>query len=145
MRTEHPAPATAFIERHKMVVRCLTTVASASGQLPQVGDCDDGRTELLVDDIQQMIHLPVPERNSLRVPNLLGLGQRLFGEGAGDGDDAAWYGFTDSTRISYPHPQINPGSACPMRGLSQSGIGSLRHGSGDILFFAIPNGIFGKG
>src|SRR5713101_3001076 len=90
MRTEHPAPATAFIERLRMMFRFLNTVASASGQLPQVGDCDDGRTELLVDDIQQMIHLPVPERNSLRVPNLLGLGQRLFGEGAGDGDDAAW-------------------------------------------------------
>ncbi len=145
MRTEHPAPATAFIERLRMMFRFLNTVASASGQLPQVGDCDDGRTELLVDDIQQMIHLPVPERNSLRVPNLLGLGQRLFGEGAGDGDDAAWYGFTDSTRISYPDPQINPGSACPMRVLPKSGIGILRHGSAEILFFAIPNGIFGKG
>src|SRR6266436_5936543 len=145
MRTEHPAPATAFIERLRMMFLFLNTVASASGQLPQVGDCDDGRTELLVDDIQQMIHLPVPERNSLRVPNLLGLGQRLFGEGAGDGDDAAWYGFTDSTRISYPDPQINPGSACPMRVLPKSGIGILRHGSAEILFFAIPTGIFGKG
>src|SRR6266851_8379687 len=145
MRSEHPAPATAFIERLRMMFRFLNTVASVSGQLPQVGDCDDGRTELLVDDIQQMIHLPVPERNSLRVPNLLGLGQRLFGEGAGDGDDAAWYGFTDSTRISYPDPQINPGSACPMRVLPKSGIGILRHGSAEILFFAIPNGIFGKG
>src|SRR5258708_10010045 len=92
-----------------------------------------------------MIHLPVPERNSLRVPNLLGLGQRLFGEGAGDGGDAAWYGFTDSTRISYPDPQINPGSACPIRVLPKSGIGILRHGSAEMLFFSIPNGIFGKG
>ena len=145
MRTEHPAPATAFTERLRMMFRFLNTVASASGQLPQAGDCDDGRTELFVDDIEQMIHLPVSERNSLRVPNLLGLGQRLFGEGAGDCGDAAWYGFTDSTRISYPDPQINPGSACPMRVLPKSGIGILRHGSAEMLFFTIPNGIFGKG
>src|SRR6266436_2967371 len=146
MRSERSAPPAApFVERLRMMFQFLNAVASASGQLPQVGDCDDGRTELLVDDIQQMIHLPVPERNSLRVPNLLGLGQRLFGEGAGDGDDAAWYGFTDSTRISYPDPQINPGSACPMRVLPKSGIGILRHGSAEILFFAIPTGIFGKG
>src|SRR5713226_1366967 len=99
MRTEHPAPATEFIERLRMMFRFLNTVASGSGQLPQVGDCDDGRTELLVDDIQQMMHLPISERNSLRVPTLLGLGKRLFGEGAGDGDDAAWYGLTDTAGI----------------------------------------------
>src|SRR5229473_3688989 len=145
MRTEHPAPATAFIERLRMMFRFLNTVASASGQLPQVGDCDDGRTELLVDDIQQMIHLPVPERNSLRVPNLLGLGQRLFGEGAGDGDDAAWYGFTDSAGIPNFQPQANLDSACPIKLLPKSGIGVLKHGCAELLFFAIPNGILGRG
>src|SRR5712691_2587242 len=91
MRTERSAPPAApFVGRLRMMFQFLNAVASASGQLPQVGDCDDGRTELLVDDLQQMILYPVAERNSLRVPHLLGLGQRLFGGVAGDdaGDDA---------------------------------------------------------
>jgi Heparinase II/III-like protein/Heparinase II/III N-terminus len=145
MRAEHAAPATAFIERLRMMFRFLSTVASGSGRLPQVGDCDDGRTELLADDIQQMMHLPLSERNSLRVPNLLGLGQRLFGEGAGDGDDAAWYGLTETAGIPYFQPQANPGSACPIKLLPKSGIGVLKHGSAELLFIAMPNGIFGRG
>src|SRR5207248_572963 len=82
----------------------LDTLASTSGELPQVGDCDDGRTELLVDDLRQMILCPVGERNSLRVSHLLGLGQRLFGEGKGPGDDAAWYGLTETGRAPYSKP-----------------------------------------
>src|SRR5712691_10441404 len=91
MRAERGVPAgPAFVERLRMMFRFLSSVASASGEIPQVGDCDDGRTELQVDDLQQMILYPVAERNSLRVPHLLGLGQRLFGGVAGDdaGDDA---------------------------------------------------------
>src|SRR5258708_4455120 len=146
MRTERYAPARlAFVERLRMMFRFLNTVAGQSGELPQVGDCDDGRTELLVDDLQQMILCPVAERNSLRVPHLLGLGQQLFGEGAGAGDDAAWYGLTGTTRIPHPDPQINPRSVGPIKVLPKSGIAVLRHGSADLLFFAIPNGISGKG
>ncbi len=146
MRAERSAPARpAFVERLRMMFRFLNNVASASGELPHVGDCDDGRTELLVDDLQQMIHCPVVERNSLRVPHLLGLGRRLFGEGAGPGDDAAWYGLANTTRIPNSEPQINLASTCPINVLPNSGIGVLRHGSAELLFFAIPNGIFGKG
>ncbi len=146
MRAERSAPARpAFVERLRMMFRFLNKVASASGELPQVGDCDDGRTELLVDDLQQMIHCPVVERNSLRVPHLLGLGQRLFGEGADPGHDAAWYGLTNMTRIPNSEPQINHASTCPINVLPNSGIGVLRHRSAELLFFAIPNGIFGKG
>src|SRR3989449_6248585 len=146
MRCERSAPATpAFVERLRMMFRFLNTVASASGELPQVGDCDDGRTELLVDDLQQMIERPVRERNSLRVSHLLGLGQRLFGEGEGAHDDAAWYGLTELTRIPYAEPKVTPGSVDSIKVLPKSGIGVLRHGSAELLFFAIPNGIFGKG
>src|SRR5882762_5205616 len=146
MRTERSAPpAPAFVERLRMMFRFLNTVASASGELPQVGDCDDGRIELLVNDLQQMITCPVAERNSLRVPNLLGLGQRLFDEGAVAGDDAAWYGLTETTRVPYPKPKINPVSVSPITVLPKSGIGVLRHGSAELLLLAIPNGIFGKG
>jgi hypothetical protein len=146
MRAERSAPARpAFVERLRMMFRFLNNVASASGELPHVGDCDDGRTEMLVDDLQQMLHCPVVERNSLRVPHLLGLGRRLFGEGAGPGDDAAWYGLANTTRIPNSEPQINLASPCPINVLPNSGIGVLRHGSAELLFFAIPNGIFGKG
>src|SRR3989475_1408959 len=146
MRCERSTPATpAFVERLRMMFQFLDTVASASGELPQVGDCDDGRVELLLDDLQQMIHCPVAERNSLRVSHLLGLGQRLFGVGTGAGDDSAWYGFSDTTRSPYSEAQLNPGLTGPIKVLPNSGIGVLKHGSADLLFFAVPNGIFGKG
>src|SRR5712691_11842652 len=146
MRAERGVPAgRAFVERLRMMFRFLSTVASASGEIPQVGDCDDGRTELLVDDLKQMISCPLAKRNSLRVPHLLGLGQRLFGEGAGPGADAAWYGLSDTAGTPYSKPTLTPGSPCPIKVLPKSGIGVLKHGSADLLFFAIPNGIFGKG
>ncbi len=142
-RSAPPSPA--FVERLRMMFRFLNTVASSSGELPQVGDCDDGRTELLIDDLQQMIHSSASERNSLKVPHLLGLGQRLLGEGAGVGDDAAWYGLTDAAPIPNSESQMGPGSAYAIRALPKSGIGVLQNGSAELLFFAIPNGIFGKG
>src|SRR6266436_2272314 len=146
MRSESSAPATpAFVTRLRMMFQFLNTVASTSGQLPAAGDCDDGRTELLVDDLGQMIRRPIEERNSLKVSHLLGLGQRLFGAGTGPGDDAAWYGLTDNTQILQPQPQTSPGSTSPIKVLPKSGIGILQHGSAELLFFAIPNGIFGKG
>jgi hypothetical protein len=146
MRSDRSVPESpVFVERLSTMFQFLNAVASTSGQLPQVGDCDDGRTELLVDDLEQMIHSPVAERNSLKVSHLLGLGQRLFGAGEGPVDDAAWYGLTDTTQIPYPQPQINPGSGSPIKVLPNSGIGVLQHGSAELLFFAIPNGIFGKG
>ncbi len=146
MRSEASIPvAPAFVERLRMMFQFLDTVASTSSELPHVGDCDDGRSELLVDDLQQMVHCPVAERNSLRVSRLLGLGQRLFGVSAGAGDDAAWFGLTDITRTSYSEPQLNHGSPRPIKVLPKSGIGVLQHRSAELLFFAIPNGIFGKG
>ncbi len=77
--------------------------------------------------------------------HLLGLGQRLFDVGAGPGDDAAWYGFIDGARAPYSEPRLDLGSASPIKVLPKSGIGILQHGSAELLFFAIPNGIFGKG
>src|SRR6267142_216929 len=146
MRAERAVPVKpAFVGRLGMMYGFLNTVASRSGELPQVGDGDDGRTELLVNDLHQMIACPVAERNSLRVPHLLGLGHRLFGDGDGDGDDAAWYGLTGSTQAPYSQPPTNPSPACPIKILPKSGIGVINHGSADLLFFAIPNGILGKG
>jgi len=135
----------AFIERLRMMFRFLDTIASRQGELPHVGDCDDGRVELLVDDLEQMLLFPVVERNSLRISHLLGLGQRLFGEGRGEADDAAWYGLTETRRIPYPKPFLDPPKVRRVKLLPNAGIAVLEHQSAELLFFAIPNGIFGKG
>ena len=145
MRAGNDTPSARFLEKLRRMNRVMSGLASPSGELPHVGDCDDGRVELLLDDVQQMLSLAVPERNSLRVSNLLGLGKCLFDEGCGSVEDAKLYGLTDATRIPRSQPQINPGSACPIKVLPKSGIGVLQHGSAELLFFAIPNGIFGKG
>ena len=146
MRCESSVPvAPAFAKRLKMMFQFLDTLASPSGELPHVGDCDDGRTELLLDDLQQMTRLPVAERNSLRVSRLLGVGQRLFGVGTGPGDDAAWHGLADPGRAPYSETQPNFGSPRTIKVLPNSGIGVLKRGSAELLFFAIPNGISGKG
>jgi uncharacterized heparinase superfamily protein len=146
MRCESSVPVPqAFVKRLRTMFQFLDTLASPSGELPQVGDCDDGRSELLLDELQQMTHLPIAERNSLRVSRLLGIGQRLFRVGTGPGDDAAWYGLTAPAHAPYSEAQLTPGSASPVKVLPNSGIGVLKQRSAELLFFAIPNGIFGKG
>ena len=139
MRATETPPRPRFLERVRRMHRLLAALASPSGQLPQVGDCDDGRVELLLDDLQQMLRLPVPERNSLRVSNLLGLGKSLFGDGCGSTQDAKWYGFGESLKL--------PVAAAPRKVevFPHSGIAVARAGPAEILFFAVPNGIHGKG
>lgn len=137
--------APAFIERLRMMFRFLNTIASRHGELPQVGDCDDGRVELLVDDLEQVLLFPVAERNSLQISHLLGLGQRLFGEGRGKADDADWYGLEETRPIPYPKPALDPPKLRPVKLLPKAGIAVLEQQSAELLFFAIPNGIFGKG
>ncbi len=145
MRAEHQTPTPAFVERLRAMFRFLDTIASYSGELPHIGDCDDGRTELLVEDLEQMLLLPVSDRNTLRISYFLGIGQRLLGEGKGDGDDAAWYGLASGSAIPYSQPRVYIGVAPPIRIFPKAGIGLLEQGSAELLFFATPNGIFGKG
>ena len=146
MRAEgrtHLAPA--FVERFRAMFRFLHVVASSSGELPHIGDCDDGRTELLVDDLEQMLLLPVSERNSLRVSNLLGLGKQLFGEGKDNSDDSAWYGLAGTVPARYSKPHHGSSTSRATCVFPKAGVGVLRRGSAELLFFAIPNGISGKG
>ena len=146
MRAEgHGAIPPAFGERLRLMFRFLSMLANPSGEIPQVGDCDDGRTEFLLDDLQQMLLVPLAERNSLQVSHLLGIGQRLCGEGRGSGDDAAWYGLSGpgaACLYERPAQRENTAAVCVF---PRGGIGILRTGSAEILFFAIPNGIAGKG
>ena len=55
MRASKVAPEPIFLERLRRMYRIMDELASPSGQLPHVGDCDDGRVELLLDDLQQML------------------------------------------------------------------------------------------
>ena len=145
MRAGNDSPTSRFLERLQRMNHVMAGLASPSGELPHVGDCDDGRVELLLDDVEQMLSLPVSERNSLRVSNLLGLGKCLFDEGCGSVEDAKWYGLTDTNRITHLNPQVNPGSAPATTVFPNSGIGILQHRSAELLFLALPNGISGKG
>lgn len=145
MRAEHHTPTPTFLERLRAMFRFLYTIASPSGELPHIGDCDDGRTELLVEDLEQMLLLPLSDRNSLRISYFLGIGQRLLGEGKGDGDDAAWYGLAGGSAVPYAQPRADLGTTLPLRVFPKAGISLLKQGSAELLFFAIPNGIFGKG
>src|SRR5690242_1601109 len=125
--------------------RFLGMLANSQGELPHVGDCDDGRTEFLLDDLHQMLLVPLAERNSLRASHLLGIGQRLFGEGQGRGDDAAWYGLSDTEAERFGDCRANVQADASVAVIPRGGIGMLRNGSAELLFFAIPNGISGKG
>ena len=134
--TPHPR----FFEKVRRMYRLLEALASPSGQLPQLGDCDDGRIELLLDDVQQMVSLPVSERSSLRVSNLLGLGKSLFGEGRGSTEDAKWYGFSQNDWGTSKSSRAQKLAVFP-----QSGMAVAKTGPAEIFFFAVPNGIHGKG
>ena len=135
----------AFGERLRLMFRFLGMGANSWGELPHVGDCDDGRTEFLLDDLHQMLLVPLAERNSLRVSHLLGIGQRLFGEGRGSSDDAAWYGLTDTEAGPVRESRADSQRDSSVSIFPRGGIGILRNGSAELLFFAIPNGIHGKG
>src|SRR5205807_1327217 len=145
MRADKLVPDPRFVDRLRRMYRIMDELASPSGQLPQLGDCDDGRVELLLDDLQQMLLLPVPERNSLRISNLLGMGRRLFSGSLGLTEDAQWYGLTEtagpaSLSATRTDPCRQKVSVFP-----QSGIAIGRAEQAEVLFFAVPNGISGKG
>ena len=145
MRATSMTPSTRFLERLRSMYRLMDELASSSGQLPNVGDCDDGRVELLLDDLQQMLLLPVPERNSMRISNLLGLGKRLFGESHGPAEDAQWYGVTETCGDTTPSATPTDHSPQKVTVFPQSGIAIAVAEQAEVLFFAVPNGIFGKG
>jgi len=145
MRASSVVPKPCFLERLRRMYQVMDALASPSGQLPHVGDCDDGRVELILDDLQQMLMLPVAERNSLRISSLLGLGKRLFGGSRISTEDAQWYDLTNTTGEDCS--TTNQTEACRQKVavFPQSGIIIARSEQAEVLFFALPNGIFGKG
>lgn len=137
MSAEGVTPDPEFSTRLRRMYEIMAEVGGVTGKLPHVGDVDDGRVELLVGDLEQIAE-PVERRHSLLIPGLLGVGGALFKQQWGNDDDAFWYGL----------PCL-PGSVPQARNnvivFVQSGIALARRDRAEVLFFAIPNGIQGKG
>ena len=118
----------------------LAGIADDSGQVPQVGDCDDGRVELLDGDLDQMVDLSPEEQNSLRIPGQLGIGSRLLrGRFGGRDSEANWYEAPRETmrRLRATGTSVHVFDA--------GGMAIARRGATRVWFFALPNGISGKG
>jgi Heparinase II/III-like protein/Heparinase II/III N-terminus len=143
MRACGITPAKPFTKKLRSMYELISVLATDSGQLPHFGDCDDGRVELLLDDLKQMLYLPTIERNSLRISNLCGLGKCLFEvKNTGALEDAKWYG------LSYRHEiasVFSEQSGIQSRVFHNSGLAIVKKKRADILFFAARNGINGKG
>lgn len=137
MRAAGHEPRPEFRDRLIKMYQFLTAVANSDGCAAQIGDCDDGRTELLFDDLQQMLDVPPAKRDSLRVSGLLGVGNAMFRlECGGGSNDLPWYGLTAGrVRQCRPRLEIFP----------VSGFAVARHGDAEIIFCAFPNGIQGRG
>ncbi len=139
MRAAGLSPASEFPARLEKMYTLLAALTGADGRAPQVGDCDDGRVELLTDDVQQMFESP-HERHSLAVGDMLGIGSTLWpGLDAGHGDEACWYG------LRAPRRAARPPSAEGVHVFPDSGIACARRGEAEVLFFAMSNGIGGRG
>ncbi|MGO9275600.1 MAG: alginate lyase family protein [Terriglobia bacterium] len=140
MRAEGVSPDPAFTSRLHRMYELMATASDEMGRLPHVGDCDDGRVELLMDDLEQM-SMPPQCRHSLVIGGLLGIGRALFAQPwLGRHDDALWYGLPDPLEGSSPEPR-----QVGITVFRQSGIAVARRRDAEVLFFAMPNGIHGKG
>lgn len=140
-RAAGAVPDPAFVERLRKMHRFAAALADDAGRIPHIGDCDDGRVELLVDDLRQAYVVPESLRHSLTIPNFLGIGSALFGD-AGQGcafDDAAWYGLRRSAGAD-TKARSNQVAIFP-----QSGMAVVREQNLELMFLAIPNGGNGKG
>lgn len=142
MKCQSIEPSMEFSGRLRGMYRFLAALASRYGMVPHVGDCDDGRIELTVDDLEQML-IPNPvDRHSLKVLGILGIGEALFGEDyGGTTADAAWYAPL-TTRAENPQAG-DARQRCVV--FPNSGVAVAREGPLEVVFLAMPNGIAGKG
>jgi len=137
MRAAGDQPSACYRARLESMYCLMYALANRQGALPHIGDCDDGRVELLSDDLEQMVTLDVSDRDSLRVIGLLGLGDALFdlGYNASSADNC-WYG----SKSPASRKQVSSSGIW-----QQTGVAVHRCGDAQIVFCALPNGIHGKG
>jgi hypothetical protein len=107
-----------FVTRLGRMFQWITALADDAGKLPLLGDCDNGRVELLPEDIAQ--EASPTGRHSLRTIDL----SRLA-----------------SSVLQLP---LNRNSELATL-LPDSGIAVLRATSASVIFAAMPNGLAGKG
>jgi Heparinase II/III-like protein len=112
------AIAPEFEARLRRMFDWIVSLADDSCKLPHLGDCDNGRVELLPDDVAQS-PLPAAERHSLHTGSLCTLASHL---------------------LRWPLGDQKPVSLMP-----DSGLAVLRSGEASIAFCAMPNGLNGKG
>jgi hypothetical protein len=137
MHADNYSPLPQFGNRLRAMYRYLAEIANEDGRVPQVGDSDDGRVELMASDLHQMTSLPTEKRDSLFVPGAIGLGDALFNLGCGgDPADAAWFGLNSQARRT---------SRVRKTVFVESGVAVARVDDAEIVFCAIPNGIHGAG
>jgi hypothetical protein len=142
MKCQGIEPSPEFSGRLRGMYRFLATLASRRGRVPHLGDCDDGRIELLIDDMEQMLGPNLNVRHSLSVSGLLGIGEALFREEYGGSKaDAVWY----VPVSAYAEPRQN--AALPRRCVvfPDSGLAVGSEGRLEVVFLAMTNGIMGKG
>lgn len=138
MLAQNLRPAEGYSERLRRMFSFLAALTDQHGSAPHIGDCDDGRVELLSDDLAQMTSTQAESRHSLRVEGLLGIGQALFSQDfGGTGEDAAWLAAPKVT------PASGPDRRCSV--FPQSGIVAVRNQHAEVIFMAQPNGIRGRG
>jgi len=140
MNAQKMEPDPEFVGRLQNMYWFLAALADQRGRVPHIGDCDDGRIELLVDDLEQI--LATEGRDSLTVSSLLGVGESLLGEHyGGRNEEAVWYAPVPNSRgrksseIVERSPVIFP----------VSGVAVATSGLAQVVFLAMPNGIDGKG
>jgi hypothetical protein len=126
-----------FETRLARMFQWISTLADNEWKLPHIGDCDNGRVELLLDDISQSA-LSSCARDSLRVAGLSGLASYLlklpFG---GDQADAIWFGCAGGA--------TGKRAAKPISLMPDSGVAIARSRDAVAVFCAMPNGLGGKG
>jgi Heparinase II/III-like protein/Heparinase II/III N-terminus len=132
------AVAPEFEARLRMMFEWIAALADDAGKLPHLGDCDNGRVELLLDDMAQMSLAP-NERHSLKVGGMVGMASHLLQLPLrSDQRDAEWLGCATEAPIHKPEQR----AVSLMR---DSGIAVLRSRDASVVFCAMPNGIGGKG
>jgi len=142
MRSMSRKPAASFIFRLQLMYRFLAALADARGNIPNLGDCDDGRVELVADDMMQMLETSDDRRHAFAVSGLLGIGEALFGESyGGRATEICWHGqIVDSSKSHSSRPAKQHSLVFP-----RSGVAVARNNDLEIVFAAMPNGIRGRG
>jgi hypothetical protein len=126
-----------FEARLGLMFQWISVLADNEWKLPHIGDCDNGRVELLSDDILQS-SLPSCARHSLRVGGLSGLASYLLKLGfSGDRTDAVWFGYAGGSTGKREEKPISL--------MRDSGVAIARSGEAVAVLCAMPNGIGGKG